>query len=345
MPSVASPGLAFADLEARAAAMDALAGATPGIDRFCSGAAWSLAAREAFAPDAEPVIVHDDAGMIALMRTLTPEGVPLLAPLEASWGLACPLLGAAPEPLAARLAALAETPPNDRLPVVIMGMPRLGPLLAAVLVKLGAHRVVRPAPDTVRVIADLTAGVDAYLQRRGAHFRAAVRRAERAGARAGLELETVDPTTPEAALALIDRALAVEARSWKGLAGTGLVGTELEVFTRGLVRRIAPSRALRGIVLRRGDADVGFIVGAVAGATYRGLQASFVTELRRLSPGMILHVAMMRRLAAEGVTRYDLGSDMEYKRRWGDPGLVTSSVVALPRLERRRAARPSRGSR
>ena len=340
MPSDAVP-LEFAALEARSAEMDALAAVTPGIDRFCSGAAWTLAAREAFAPDAEPVIVHDNAGMIALMRTVTPEGVPLLAPLEASWGLACPLLGAAAEPIAARLAALAATPPNDRLPLVLMGMPRLGPALAAVLVALGKRRVVRPAPDTVRVIAELPDGVDAYLDARGAHFRTAVRRAERAAAREGLELEIVDPTTAEAALALIDRAIDVEAQSWKGLSGTGLAGVELEAFTRGLVRRIAPGGTLRGIVLKQGDADVGFILGAVTGTTYRGLQASFAAPLRRLSPGMLLHVAMMRRLAAEGVTRYDLGSDMPYKRRWGEPGLVTCSLVAVPRL----GAGASRGSR
>jgi CelD/BcsL family acetyltransferase involved in cellulose biosynthesis len=68
----------------------------------------------------------------------------------------------------------------------------------------------------------------------------------------------------------------------------------------------------------------------VLGDTYRGLQASFDDDYARLSLGSLMHDRQIEALAAEGVRAYDLGSEVEYKKRWGEEGLETVTVVAVP---------------
>ena len=83
-----------------ATAFDAAVAATPRIDHYCSSAAWTLPAREAFHPNNAPFIYRSDAGWAAFCMGQAPTIGRYLAPLESIWGLACPLVGAAPERLA-----------------------------------------------------------------------------------------------------------------------------------------------------------------------------------------------------------------------------------------------------
>jgi CelD/BcsL family acetyltransferase involved in cellulose biosynthesis len=74
---------------------------------------------------------------------------------------------------------------------------------------------------------------------------------------------------------------------------------------------------------------VGYILGAVRGGTYRGLQLSFDEDQAGRSLGNLLQLHQMESLVEEGVTTYDLGMDMEYKRRWADDAFTTVSMAIL----------------
>ena len=53
------------------------------------------------------------------------------------------------------------------------------------------------------------------------------------------------------------------------------------------------------------------------------MQVSFDDRHADLSPGVLAHLAMIGWLTEEQVVLYDLGTDMPYKLRWGEPGLTT----------------------
>ena len=74
-----------------------------------------------------------------------------------------------------------------------------------------------------------------------------------------------------------------------------------------------------------------YAVGGLAGTTYRGYQMTYAQEHARLGIGNVTQLEMMERLAAEGVVRlFDLGMEVEYKRRWEDRRLRFSTVLILP---------------
>jgi CelD/BcsL family acetyltransferase involved in cellulose biosynthesis len=108
---------------------------------------------------------------------------------------------------------------------------------------------------------------------------------------------------------------------------------QMQRFYRLMLPRLAARGALRAVLVTRGGRDVAFCFGGLfpaGGRTgYRGLQSSYDDDLARLSPGALAHLEMIALLCEEGVATYDLGSDMDYKRRWGERGLTTIAVAAV----------------
>jgi CelD/BcsL family acetyltransferase involved in cellulose biosynthesis len=188
------------------------------------------------------------------------------------------------------------------------------------LVRRGALRV---GPPTLRVAADLSGGLDGFLSRRSAKFRAVARRARRRAAATGISYERQDHVD-------LDRLLAVEHRSWKWREETGLHAGPMLAFYQEMFPRVAVSGSLRVIFASRDGQDLAYCVGGLCGDTYRGLVSSFDDACADESPGVLVHLAMIERLCDEGIAFYDLGSDMEYKRRWGEPSLETCALL-LPR--------------
>jgi CelD/BcsL family acetyltransferase involved in cellulose biosynthesis len=74
--------------------------------------------------------------------------------------------------------------------------------------------------------------------------------------------------------------------------------------------------------------DVAYIFGGVFGDTYRGLQFSFDSQLTKFSLGNLCQFETIQRLAREGVARYDLGTEVRYKRRWGETVESTTALIA-----------------
>jgi CelD/BcsL family acetyltransferase involved in cellulose biosynthesis len=103
-------------------------------------------------------------------------------------------------------------------------------------------------------------------------------------------------------------------------------------FYARMFPRLAARGALRLLFARRGGADVGYLSGGLAGATFRGLQFSFDDALRPLGLGNVLQLEMIARLARERVTAYDLGAESEYKTRWAEQRVPTIGVLARRRV-------------
>jgi CelD/BcsL family acetyltransferase involved in cellulose biosynthesis len=83
------------------------------------------------------------------------------------------------------------------------------------------------------------------------------------------------------------------------------------------------------VFARYRDEDVGYVLGAVFAGEYRGLQFSYDDSLRRFGIGSLLQLAQIEALCEEGVARYDLGTEMDYKRRWAEAILQTEMYVLV----------------
>jgi CelD/BcsL family acetyltransferase involved in cellulose biosynthesis len=85
----------------------------------------------------------------------------------------------------------------------------------------------------------------------------------------------------------------------------------------------------RTIFARRGELDIGYILGAVMAGEYRGLQFSYDDEHAQLGIGGLLQFHQIAELCEEGVARYDLGTEMDYKRRWAEDLMETEMLVLV----------------
>ena len=69
------------------------------------------------------------------------------------------------------------------------------------------------------------------------------------------------------------------------------------------------------------------VLGATFGDTYRGLQFSFDHRFSDLALGNLCQIEEIRRAAEDGLREYDLGTEVEYKKRWADSVFETSSLL------------------
>ena len=320
--------LTLAAFEAEADVFDRLVLETPRIDPFCSSSAWVLSAHEAFHPEQEPWVFRSESGYLVLAEGRTPEIGTYLAPLEAMWGLASPLVGFGRGDLAAEACDLLcrETPRWDAL--WLCGLDPRSVTFSALAVGLSENYSLFRGPVTRRHVAALDGGVDGYLGRRSSRFRANLRRADRRAVQAGITWTWVDtvPSDTERE-ALFSRALRIDEQSWKGLSGQGLGVGGMAAFYDRMTARLAARGALRLVFATLGGEDIAMGFGAVFGTTFRGLQMSFDERFRHLSPGNLVQLEMLRRLEDEAIGWYDLGTDIGYKSRWGEPGLETVALV------------------
>ncbi len=315
------------ELRAEADAFDEAVAATAQIDHFCSSSAWVVPAHDALMGERVPWIVRGDTGWGACAIARRGDGR-FLEPLELSWGLACPLVGKDPDALADAFVAAAAT--SRRWDGMLLAGLAPGSAMERALVRAMPARWRKGhGAESARDIASLEGGVDGFLSRRSRNFRKALRAAERDCARAGITFEEVVVRDVAGADAAMARIVAIESRSWKGLAGVGVDQGPMHHFYAAMVRLLAPRGRMRLIMARRGEQDVGFVLGGVFAGTYRGLQFSHDVELRHLSLGNVLQRQQIERLCAEGVRGYDLGSTMEYKERWSDGPFVTRLLVVL----------------
>jgi CelD/BcsL family acetyltransferase involved in cellulose biosynthesis len=204
------------------------------------------------------------------------------------------------------------------------------PRFLAVARTLQPYYVLRLGPVTRRHLADLDGGLDGYLSRRSANVRRGLQRALKQARAAGVAFERVS-VTADGADAVYQRILDVEAQSWKAAERVSILHSEMVEFYRLMIRRLARRGAVRLQFARLDGRDVAYIFGGVLGDAYRGLQFSYAREHAALSLGNLCQYHQIEALCEEGIGTYDLGAEVDYKRRWGEIVLDTVSLFALPR--------------
>jgi len=319
--------ISLAELEAGAGELDRLALASPEIDAFCSSPDWILPAAEALMPPCEPVLYRGEAGFLAagLRRH---EEVRVIEPLEAMWGLASPLIGREPEPLVAAALDIVRAREREWDALILTGLMMDSALLATAVRRFGAVYRVVLGPQTVRHVAALAGGVDGFLGRRSRGTRKSVRQSARRAAGAGISFVEESAGDAAGGERLFARILAVEQRSWKGRMRIGLDTPGMRDFYRLMTRRLAAGGRLRVLFARRGDEEVAYVLGAVFGDTYRGLQFAFDDRFRQVGLGNLCQVEQVRRLEPS-LLHYDLGTGGDYKRDWAEAEVTSVALVVV----------------
>lgn len=317
----------FATLENEAAAFDALAATTMGIDGFCSSTCWTLPALRAFQPNASPFVWRDAHGWAAFALGESPSVGRYLLPLEAAWGLACPVVSDMPETSMADVAhALERT--TEVWNVALIAALEVGSRTWRAAIRAMAPRFrVGVTEETVTHVSSLEGGLDGFLGRRTRKFRANLRNAERRAASVGISFQRVRLDDPEQVDAWYGDVLAIEQASWKSLEGNGADTEPMRGFTRNVLRRSAAREGCRMIIARRGEDDVGYLHGAMYRGRFRGLQMSFDARCTDLGLGNLLQMNMIRWACEDGLALYDLGSDLDYKRRWAERQIERRGLV------------------
>ena len=125
---------------------------------------------------------------------------------------------------------------------------------------------------------------------------------------------------PDAGLRALDDLVDIEARGWKGAAGTAISGDD---GARRLYRDVtvwaARTGRLRLAVLRLDGRPLAAELDLAEGDALYALKTGFDPEFARLGPGHLLVATLLEELRPEGVRRYEmLGDDDPYKMRWTD---------------------------
>jgi hypothetical protein len=322
------------DLAAIADDFDREVAQTPAIDRFCSASAWILAAAAALMPPRATFSFKGRHGYLAAMRGVHPAGFPYIEPMELAWGLAAPLIGRDVEALVGEVVPLLAARRDWQL-AIFAGLTVSGPQRRALDATLPARWERRRGQPTIRHVASLDGGVDGFLARRSRELRKSIRKALRGAEAAGLRFESVRATEAQAT-ALYDRIQHVETNSWKSRDGVGIAQGPMRAFYAAMLPRLCKLEQQRTIFARlpdpnarEGYRDVGYILGAVMGGEYRGLQFSYDDDLAHLGIGSLLQYHQVVELCREGVGRYDLGTEMDYKRRWAEDIMETEMLVLV----------------
>lgn len=331
--------LSLAELRERHDAFAAAAERTSGVSPFCSGPHWQLAAFDRLSPEAPArnscVVERDGTWLVFAERER--EGYVL--PFEASWLFGSGLLGEAKGcvDLLLETVSEAQSPSAFCLGGLMVG----GPLHAAVRRLQYRSRLYREFPATDNMVIDLDADFEAWLTRRSKKFRRSLRAAEVAGD--GIEIVDASSDDPDAVFA---RILAVQQGSYKWREESDIFQMPAFAdFYKTLLFSLAASGGLRVLFARRDGIDLAHIFGGVSGKGYRGLQMSYLEEARPLGLGNRLQLENLRRCAAEGVSRYDLGMPSDYKERWADRREEMVGVLWAPGKQGRAGPAAQLGSK
>lgn len=317
----------FSTFLTRADEFDALALPSSEIDGFCSSSRWVVPAHQTFQAGYTARIWSGDSGFAAFSRFEHPEVGPCLVPLESTWGLASPLILSDVRD-GVRAFADAIEAAHDWNMLLVAGLEPSSALFGAFATTFGRRFMLRRVSITRRVIASLAGGFDGFLGRRTRKFRANVRRAEERGREGGVRFERIGLDSPEQVEQMYPGVMAIEATSWKSLAGEGVDRDPMRSFILNVLQRSSSRDDVRLIVASVGDQPVGYLHGALTHRSFRGLQMSFDAALPHLSLGNLLQLEMLKWLTeADAASSYDLGSELAYKFDWGEHVFETWSTL------------------
>ncbi len=294
---------------------------TLGIDQVCSSTDWLRPSFAVWADNAEPVLLRSDAGFVALSLHELEDGRSVLLAPESMWGFGSPLLSRRPQELVGDLAEFLARASDWDL-AVLPGLGQDSPLETALRNRLGERFRLFEGPDMTRCRVELHRYANGQTSKR----RRELQRIKRRAADAGVVVSA--PPVPFDRAATFDRILDIERRSWKGRQGSGLVEPVLQNFYRTMLEHLADDR-IRVLFATVGTIDAAYILGHLRGTTYRGLQLSYDDEFAHLSLGSVLQTEEISRSIAAGLSLYDLGMDMPYKRHWATTSFTTRATIVV----------------
>lgn len=301
---------------------------TPDIDRFCSSTYWILPAYEALSHAGEVWVrgSRTNRGYVVLARGYHESIGHYLQPLEASWGLASPLVGTKPAAVAREFAFELGQKAHQWDTLFLTGLNQKSPQFKELVKRLRRRYFVGIGPSMTRQFASLSGGLEGFLSRRSSKFRSNLRRAREEAKQLEIDyqyLAEFDGDPDE----VFDRIMRVEKQSWKGEKNAGITRGSMRQFYRHMIRQLAEADALRVIFGRHEDRDIAYCFGGLFESGYRGLQMSYDTDYREYSPGNLLQVEMIEHLADEGIETYDMGQAMDYKSRWTEKEFTTVALI------------------
>jgi len=315
------------DLAAHADDFDREIAVTPAIDRFCSSSAWILAAAAALMPPRAAFSFRGEHGFLAAAQGVHPAGFPYIEPIELAWGLASPLVGRDPQALVEEVVPVLAARRDWQL-AILAGMTADGPQRRALERVLPGRWERRRGTPTIRHVASLDGGIDGFLSRRPRELRKSLRKSLRAATEHHVTFESVRVGVDDAA-ALYERIQQVEATSWKAREAVGISAGSMRAFYEHMLPRLCLLGQQRTLFARLNDRDIGYILGAVFEGEYRGLQFSYDDDHAALGLGGLLQYHQIVELCGEGIGRYDLGTEMDYKRRWAEDVMETEMLVLV----------------
>lgn len=321
--------LSLPELENQATAHEAAVLATPGILPFCSGLDWQLAAhRHLYAPREAFAIRQEETWQLWAVGRLY-QFQTVLQPWEADWFFGSPLAGAEPK-RATRILLDTILPLAREFPLIWLGglvVPSLPHTLVVVNFRQYFRLYTLPGCDCQ--LTSLEGGWEGFLGRRSAKFRTNLRRVRKTAQEAGVETAVVK-ATGESPGRLLQRVMEVEARSWKEEQGESIFSqVRFQRFYGYLIERLLARGRFRAVFIRHEGKDIGYAMGGVLGGHYRGFQKSYDRDFAHLSPGNLAQAALIEALAGEGLSSYDLGMVMDYKRAWADREIKLSNLLLL----------------
>jgi hypothetical protein len=318
------------DLERHDSLLNTLARTSNLADPMCSRSEWLVSYHSVFAPERELILRSANGSLLALAEVYHPLIGPLIEPLESHWFFPNPLLG--PDAVSL-LEDFLEEPLSKALrpSLAISGLEWGSPQFLQLTQLLKRRYAVGFLEPTLFRSASLAGGPDGFLSRRSAKFRGNLRKALQKAKDAGIEFVRC-PTqfTDEVSATLYARMLAVEDSSWKGREGCGISQEPFRTFYGEVLRRMGKNGMARAIFATRNGTDVGFVMGGVDGIHYRGQQFSYHAELATLSIGNLLQWKQIEWLCEEGISRYDMGSVLDYKLHWTELELKSHTLVWRP---------------
>jgi CelD/BcsL family acetyltransferase involved in cellulose biosynthesis len=317
---------------------------------------WMRAALAVFAADSCPHIVAivrgDRAVAVAPLMTRRVHGVRRMF-LAGVGELFEPAdLVAVDEPTRQRLvSAIART----GMPLVLERMPADSPSLAAFRRRFWGRAVIITRPQATSPYITLDESWLSPEHHLNSGRRSDLRRARRKAEQSGpVTIEIHSPDLDELPH-LLDTAFDVEARSWKGEAGTALARDAVRaVFYRQYAQAACTAGTLRICFLRIGDRVAAMQLAIEDSAGFWLLKVGYDDRFAACSPGLLLMRETIRYAVEAGLARYEfLGRSEVWTQVWtqrehpyvtwriypvgvrGIVALVADSVAAIARKWRR----------
>jgi hypothetical protein len=288
---------------------------------------WAVAALAAFGGKAEVVACGDRAAPRAIAPLALRDGWLELAGSGAT-GEPSDLLGESADALgelAERLVAIGR-------PILLPRAPAGSPAIGALQTAVGRRGLVRVEAGSGHPTVELSEawrepGGGLSKSRRSA-LRRSLRRAEQLGE---LSVDLLSPAPHEAG-PLIEEAFAVEARSWKGAAGTALTQSPQ---LAGFFRRYAAEAAERGILrlefLRVDGTAVAMQLGVEWQRRIWLLKIGYDESYAPASPGQLLLAESIADAARRELDGYELlGTAAKWTEPWAPQVAETVAVATHP---------------